>query len=211
MKIEMDPGKLPPSETGEGIDGQRRPGTGVPGTVADVSTMIRNLSGRTILEAMQEIVAIKDSCGVYRAVNPAMCRFLAKPESMILGRTDFDLFPPDLAASYQAVDAQVMETLTPRYFEEQARGSGQPIWVSTTKSPVLDQDGRCVGVLAVVRDVTVRKAAEESAKRRILFQRILVNVAATCINIPLDEVDAAVHGCLEEMGKFVDADRAYIF
>ncbi len=211
MKIEMEPCKLPPSETVEGIDGQRRPGSGVPGAAADVPTMIRNLSGRTILEAMQEIVAIKDSCGVFTAVNPAMCRFLGKPESMILGRTDFDLFPPDLAASYQAVDAQVMETLTPRYFEEQTRGLGQPIWVSTTKSPVLDQDGRCVGVLVVVRDITVRKAAEESAKRRILFQRILVNVAATCINIPLDEVDAAVHGCLEEMGKFVDADRAYIF
>lgn len=100
MKIEMDPGKLSPSEAGEGIYGQSQTGPDVPGAAADVSTMIRNLSGRTILEAMQEIVAIKDSCGIYRAVNPAMCRFLGKPESMILGRTDFDLFPPDLAASY---------------------------------------------------------------------------------------------------------------
>ena len=211
MNTEMDPGTLQPAEAGEGVGGQERSGHGVPGAAADVSTMIRDLSGRTILDAMQEIVAIKDTCGIYRAVNPAMCRFLGKPESMILGRTDFDLFPPDLAASYQAQDAQVVETRAPRSIEEQARGSGSPIWVSTTKSPVFDHAGRCIGVLIVVRDITVPKHAEESATRRILFQRILVNVAATCINIPLDEVDAAIHDCLEEMGKFVDADRAYIF
>ncbi|WP_051307122.1 ATP-binding protein [Desulfomicrobium escambiense] len=211
MAFETDPGKLHQSETGKGVNDTRWPGPGGPAAGTDTSSTLRNLSGRAILAAMQEIVAIKDTCGVYRAVNPAMCRFLGKPEAIILGRTDFDLFPPDLAAAYQALDAQVMESLAPRNIEEQAKGSGQPIWVSTTKSPLLDQENRCSGVLVVVRDITARKLAEENAKRRILFQRILVNVAATCINIPLDEVDAAIHGCLEEMGRFVDADRAYIF
>ena len=178
-------------------------------TAPDLS--FRSLPVRTVLDAMQEIVAVKDSCGVYRAVNEAMCRFLGKPESEIVGRNDFDLFPPEQAASYHLIDTQVMETRTPREIEEKATGSGRTIWAGTTKSPLLDAEGKSVGVLVVVRDITGRRLAEEAAEKRILFQRVLVNIAASCITIPLDEVDTAIVGCLEEMGKFVGADRAYIF
>jgi PAS domain S-box-containing protein len=164
-----------------------------------------------VLEAMQDAAAFKDADGVYRTVNTAMCRLLGKPERMILGRTDSDLFPPGPAASHQALDKEVMASLSPRSIEEEARIDGRQAWVNAYVSPVCDPGHVCIGVLVVVRDITERRRAEEAEKRGALFQRVLVNVASACINIPLDEVDVAVRGCLEEMGKFVDADRAYIF
>lgn len=43
------------------------------------------------------------------------------------------------------------------------------------------------------------------------MQEILMNIASKYINIPLNEVDKGIYESLEEMGRFVDADRAYIF
>ncbi len=141
----------------------------------------------------------------------SMCSFLGMPEHEILGRTDFDLFPPDQALAYRAHDAKAMETRRTLRTEEPATGSGRTIRASMVVTPLLDQAGRGVGIMVAVRDITDRKLAEEAAARQALFQRVLVNVASTCINIPLDEVDDAINGCLEEMGRFVDADRAFIF
>ena len=177
----------------------------------DPSAWFRSISGRTILDAMQDIIAIKDADGVYKAANQAMCAFMGLPESHILGRTDLDLFPPEQAAAYRDLDKEVMATRSTRKTEELVTGSDRTIWVSTIKSPLFDQSGRCVGVMIAVRDITEKKEAEESGRRQDLFQRVLVNVATTCINIPLHEVDTAIQACLEEMGKFVNADRAFIF
>ncbi len=41
--------------------------------------------------------------------------------------------------------------------------------------------------------------------------KVLMDISSNCINIPLDEVESAIQISLEEIGKFVSADRAYIF
>ena len=57
----------------------------------------------------------------------------------------------------------------------------------------------------------MRGQAEEERNRLALLQRMLVDIASNCINLHVDEVDAAVDDSLAALGKFVRADRAYIF
>jgi signal transduction histidine kinase/CheY-like chemotaxis protein len=53
--------------------------------------------------------------------------------------------------------------------------------------------------------------AEAERDRLSLLQRMLVDIASNCINLHADEVDAAVVDSLAALGKFVRADRAYVF
>ena len=172
---------------------------------------LQSLPARTLINAMHDIVAVKDSEGVYRAANLELCSFLGKTESEILGRTDFDLLPSEQAHACRELDLKVMRSLSPQQTEEQITGPAKTVWVSTVKTPLFGNDGRCVGVIVSMRDITGAVRAREVVARKSLFQQVLVNVSGTCINCPLDEVDSVIALCLEEMGRFVDADRAYIF
>ncbi len=54
-------------------------------------------------------------------------------------------------------------------------------------------------------------SVEEERRRQLKMQEMLTQIAATYINLPLDLVDESVQKSLGELGRFVDADRVYIF
>jgi|GEM_PF-1444256 len=72
-----------------------------------------------------------------------------------------------------------------------------------------------VHILASVADVIgvalKRKQAEESLLQQTRFQRLLMDISLTYINLPPAGVSAALDNSLAEIGAFVGADRAYIF
>lgn len=70
--------------------------------------------------------------------------------------------------------------------------------------PVLDEDGNIVKVAGMAVDITKQKEFE-------LTLEVLINMAKTFINIPIEDLDSEVNKALELMGKFVNADRTYIF
>ena len=63
---------------------------------------------RAILDAVRDDVWLKDAEGRYLAVNVAFCRFAGKEEQKVLGKTDRDVFPAEIADMFQAVDREVM-------------------------------------------------------------------------------------------------------
>ena len=119
------------------------------------------LSSRDLLDSMQEIIAIKDLQGIIRAASSVMCDYIAKPESSIIGCTDFDLFPHEQAKLYVETDREVIDKQEEKKVEEKMTGKKGTVWVQTTKSPFCDQSGECIGIIVVVRDITERKQNEE--------------------------------------------------
>lgn len=65
--------------------------------------------------------------------------------------------------------------------------------------------------LTVVIDITETKMTELELNYQIQMQELIMKIASTYINIPLDEVSLTIRSSLEELGKFVKADRAYVF
>ncbi len=61
------------------------------------------------------------------------------------------------------------------------------------------------------RDITELKGVEEALSRQSDLQKILMNISSVYINIPASEVEGAITHSLEELGRFVGADRTYIF
>lgn len=77
-----------------------------------------------------------------------------------------------------------------------------------TRLAWLPESGHC---MFFVRDVTGQQAAQRERERLNDFVLLLFRLANRFINLPVQEADVAIHEALGDMGRFVDADRAYLF
>ncbi|UXX79104.1 ATP-binding protein [Reichenbachiella carrageenanivorans] len=64
---------------------------------------------------------------------------------------------------------------------------------------------------ATIRDITKEKQAEKELKTQTELQSILMKISSKYINTPLETVHQVIHDSLREIGKFVKADRSYLF
>ncbi|MEK1865747.1 MAG: PAS domain-containing protein, partial [Ensifer adhaerens] len=79
----------------------------------------------------------------------------------IVGKTDFDLHPPQMAKAIADIERRVIETGEPIFgIEERAIVSkGRDRWLMTSKVPLRNKSGKIVGIVGVSRDISDRKAA----------------------------------------------------
>lgn len=54
------------------------------------------------------------------------------------------------------------------------------------------------------------KQADELIQKQLKFTQLLMNISTSFINLPLSEVENAVHESLADISKFVNADQSYI-
>ena len=86
-------------------------------------------------------------------------RFGFSDESEIVGKTDFELFPPALATNFRRDDETVMQSGEPKlnivelFFNQQ----GIPDWYITNKLPLLDRHSKVLGVMGTVQSYQNRK------------------------------------------------------
>lgn len=74
-------------------------------------------------------------------------------ERELLGKTDFDLFPPRLAEHFRRDDRLVIESKKPmlNILELVFNSQGLPDWYLTNKYPLFDRNGVVVGIIGTVR------------------------------------------------------------
>ncbi|GLH73311.1 hypothetical protein GETHLI_18130 [Geothrix limicola] len=111
---------------------------------------------RTLIHAIPDLVWLKSPEGVYLACNPAFEHFFGAKEAEIVGRTDHDFVPKDMADFFRQKDQEAIEAGETRQNEEwvTVAETGQPMLLETLKTPVFDLSGRLVGVLGIGRDIT---------------------------------------------------------
>jgi len=107
----------------------------------------------------------KNQDGQYIAFNQPFIRVLGQKQPQdVLGKTDFDLWPKELAEKYHTDDAEVMHSRRQMVTEERAVNNGQVYWVETCKTPIVDNDGNVIGTTGFAQDITERKQAETALK-----------------------------------------------
>jgi len=116
----------------------------------------------TLMDSIPDIIFYKDLDGVYRGGNKAWARLAGKPLDQLIGKTDRDLFPEDLAKSFRAKDQEMLTSRQARRNEEWvAYPDGRRALLDTLKTPWLNASGKVLGVLGVCREITPSPAAEE--------------------------------------------------
>jgi PAS domain S-box-containing protein len=115
---------------------------------------------RSLVDSLEQCIILKDSGFRFVAANQAFCRGLGVNEEEILGKTDYDLYPANLADKYRADDQRVLAEGRRIELEEQSLLNGELCTVRVVKTPARDGQGRPAGVLGIFWDVTRQRELE---------------------------------------------------
>ncbi len=116
----------------------------------------------SLVENLPIYVIRKDVAGRVTYVNTRVTELMGRSAAELLGKTDFDLFPLDLAKKYRNDDLCVMETGELFVDVEENQSAGQHRYFEVRKTPVRSATGRIVGTQAIFWDVTEKHRAEQS-------------------------------------------------
>jgi PAS domain S-box-containing protein len=131
-------------------------------TAAEAALKSSETRLQAILDHNPNSIFVKDLEGRYVLVNRQHTRLWNRPAADFIGRTDRELFPPEIAERFGAVDQRVIEhnsairqevTVTPP-------GTGLSTTAIVQKFTLRDADGRVYGLCAISTDITDRKEAE---------------------------------------------------
>jgi PAS domain S-box-containing protein len=120
----------------------------------------------SLVENLPQNIFRKDLNERFTFANQRFCQMLGRPLEQIIGRTDFDFYPPELAAKYQRDDREVIRSgKSLETIEENIAPTGEKIYVSVVKVPIYDPKGQILGTQCIFWDITERKRFEEQLQR----------------------------------------------
>jgi PAS domain S-box-containing protein len=118
----------------------------------------------SLVENLPVYVIRKDREGRILYVNERFASLVGVPAAELVGKTDYDLYPSELAEKYRRDDRMVMETGELFSDVEENRTRDASYYFEVRKTPVRDSGGRIVGIQAVFWDVTERKCVEDALR-----------------------------------------------
>lgn len=162
----------------------------------------------SLIDCIPDLVFCKDAQGQYTMCNNAFENFVGLERAEIIGKSDFDLFPPEEALFFRQQDRLMMQRKQSQRNEEWLTyPDGSRRLVDTLKTPFCCSEGHLRGTIGISRDITERKQKEESIKQQAERDGLLSNIARQLID---QDLQTAVNFTLKELGKFTQCDRSYI-
>ena len=119
-----------------------------------------------IVESSDDAIIAKDLNGVITSWNAAAEKMFGYTTDDIVGRSILTLIPPELQHEEPTILGQIRAGNRVAHFETQRlHKSGKRIEVSLTSSPIRDHEGRVIGASKIVRDITMRRQADDARLR----------------------------------------------
>lgn len=128
----------------------------------------------SLVESLPQSIARKDTAGRFTYVNSVFAKSVQRAPEEIAGRTDADIYPPDIAERNRLADEQVMLKQTALEQESSAVEGGKKRYFHVKRIPLLDKQGACLGVQVLIWDMTVFRETEEMLR---VAQRELVETS----------------------------------
>jgi len=136
--------------------------------IEDTLSNERNLL-RTLIDHLPDLIYVKDIQNRFVLANAALVSsFGASEMTEILGKTDFDWHPHELAEQYIAAEQAILQSGVAMIDQEQQfldRQTGNLGWLLTTKVPFYDHQGNLTGIVGLGRNITARKLTEQELER----------------------------------------------
>ncbi len=120
----------------------------------------------TLLNAIPVPVFYKDRDGRYLGFNNAYETFIGATRDQLIGKSVFDISPPELAKIYHAKDLELYESGEKQRYESRVKDAlGSIHDVIFSKAVFRDSQGVVSGLIGAVLDITDRKRAEQAEER----------------------------------------------
>lgn len=165
---------------------------------------------RSLIDAVPDLIFIKDANYRYVMINKAFEKFAQKNENEILDKTDIELFDEQTAKGLFEKDKFVIQSNKPARYEH---------WFSLTnnekraydvyKIPFVDKAANILGLVSIMRDITdAKRKYIETEKEDRVFKAIAEISTALLENYDYRNILKQI---VATLGEVSDVDRAYIF
>ena len=137
----------------------------------------------SLVEQLPMCLLHKDLKGRFTFANSQFLEFAGKTADEVIGRTDFDLFPNELARKYRDDDQKVVESceILDTVESHQIDGEGEPRYVQILKTPMFAADRNVIGTQVLFWDVTEKHVAEAALNESTALKRAIFDSALDCI------------------------------
>ena len=119
---------------------------------------------RSVVEGTNDCIFVKDLKGRYLLVNSAVAKFVGKPAEEIVGKSDMELFPPEVAQHLIEHDHEVIASGEMLELEEKLQYRGKPQTALVVKNVYRNGKGDVIGLIGIARDITERQQVEEKIR-----------------------------------------------
>jgi diguanylate cyclase (GGDEF)-like protein/PAS domain S-box-containing protein len=186
---EVNSGSVPKTWTADLKDGRKiliihqpMPDGGWVATHDDITELKRQravakelISLQALIDSMPDSLWVKDAKSRFIIANQTTAseNGLAKPQDLI-GKTDFDLFAPELAEQFFAIEEKIIQSGQPMIdAEEEILDASGKKWRATTKVPLRDDKNEVFALVGISRDITQLKAQRAVANELISLQTLI--------------------------------------
>lgn len=143
--------------------------------LAEVSLQKSEQRFAHFMKNLPGVAFIKDKSGHYQFVNSIWKQFFAIDPGDVIGKTDDELWPPEIAQQIKEIDHVIFEKGEPVQIVEMVPSTrGKTHWL-TSKFPIPDHNGNIEMLGAVAIDITERREAEEKLHNEVNFSNALLN------------------------------------
>ena len=143
---------------------------------------------QSVLENSPAVVYAKRKDGVYTYINREWERVCDLEREQVIGKTDYDLFPPEIAEQFRSNDLAVLQTGNLTEYEERVETPwGEQLFLSK-KVPLISANGQVEGLTGISTNITDQRRNELALRETILTlererQNRLMNVEAIIASI----------------------------
>ncbi len=138
---------------------------------------------KAILDNIPYLAWMKDHEGRYISVNKPFADFFGLQSSKIIGKTDSEIFPKNIAERHQNYDDTVRQARSRKFFEDNWGLQGVICWMETFSTSILDPRGELIGITGISRDITDRKSMEDTIIKNEEHFRSLLQYSSDSITI----------------------------
>ena len=159
---------------------------------------------RRIVETAAEGIWTVNRHGITTFVNARIAQLLGYQIDELLGQSAFDfVFEQDRRTALEYFRASQSGSLDPYDFRLR-RKDGRPLWVNISASPLRDEAGKFLGVLAMFTDVSERKRAEDA--QRMVERQLTLLIEASGKLLASPRSSEVLNAILDLAQDFIDAD-----
>ncbi len=158
----------------------------------------------TIIDSMPKLVFYKDDKNNFVRVNKYTADAYSLSKKELEGKSLFELYPKEQADAYWKDDLEVINSGKPKINIIEPRNTDKgKAWVSTSKIPFINKEGKIVGIIGVSMDITEQKEAELTISRQAHILEAINIIFKTALTVEME--DELAKKCLEVVENLTGA------
>ncbi len=164
-----------------------------------------------LIDQMYEGYILVDKNGVITFINEAVEKIGGFSKSDLVGKNIMGLFPKNEFKKIEYNFEKLKRLEKVRFQTTYSTKKKELLTLLFSASPIINRKGEFDGVQSTITDITVLKLIKEKLEYRIEFEKRIIDISSSFINLQESEIDKGIHDALDIIGNFNDEKRLILY